>query len=110
MKLNFATSCFVIAALLSPLAAAQAADAGALPTQPLSPAKDSAIAAKIKDRLAEEQTVNLAQVSVAADQDGTVVLSGKVETRTAEEKAVSIARDTAGVKLVTSRIQIINSD
>lgn len=109
MKLNFATSCFVIAALLSP-GVALAADAGAKPTPAPGAVKDSAMAASIKQRLAAETTIDLARVTVAADQAGTVVLSGKVETRTAEEKAVSIARATEGVKVVTSRIQILKGE
>jgi len=110
MKRSLATSCFVIAALLLPMAPAPAAAAAAAPTPAPSAVKDSAMAAQIRDRLKEEKTVDLASVKVAADHDGTVVLSGKVETRAAEEKAVSIARATEGVKIVTSRIQIINAD
>ena len=110
MKLNFATGCFVIAALLPSLAVAQATAADAVATPAPGPVQDSAMAAKIKERLGDEKTVDLARVTVVANQDGTVVLSGKVETRAAEEKAVSIARDTEGVKLVASRIQIVNDD
>lgn len=109
MKLNFATSCFVIATLLSS-GAALAADAGGQPTPVPAAAKDPEKAANIKERLGAETTVDLTQVTVAADQAGTVVLSGKVETRTAEEKAVSLARATEGVKVVTSRIQILKPD
>ena len=110
MKPNLATCCFVLATVLPSLATAQTVDADAAPAQSPSPVQDTAIEARIKDRLAEERTVDLAQVKVAAAQEGTVVLSGKVETRAAEEKAVSIARDTPGVKMVTSSIQIITKD
>jgi len=110
MKRSLATRCFVIAALLLPMAPAPAAAADAAPTRPPSTVKDSAMAAQIRDRLGEEKSVNLAHVKVAADRGGTVVLSGKVETRAAEEKAVSIARATEGVKVVTSSIQIINAE
>ena len=109
MKLKLATSAIVIAALLTPLAAG-AADTGTAPTRSPAFVKDSAITARIKARLAEEKTLDLAHVKVDADPNGTVLLSGKVDTRSAEEKAVSIARETEGVKLVKSNIQIVNDD
>lgn len=108
MKPKLATSCFVIAALLISPVAARAADAA--PARPLTFVKDSAITARIKARLAEEKTANLAHVKVDADHNGTVLLSGKVDTRSAEEKAVSIARETEGVKLVRSNIQVLNEE
>lgn len=109
MKLKLATSCFVIATLLSSPAAVHAADSDA-EQQPPTMVKDSAITDRIKARLAGEKTANLAHVKVDADRNGSVLLSGKVDTRTAEEKAVSIARATEGVKLVRSNIQIIKDD
>lgn len=116
MKAKFATSCYVIALLLSPVAAhaAQAADArpdaATAPTPLPALVKDEAMTARIKTRLADEKKANLTQVKVEADRNGSVVLSGKVKTRTDEEKAVSIARDTEGVTLVRSTIQIGKDD
>ena len=63
MKRKFATSCIVIAALLTPVAA-RAADPDATQTRPLIFVKDSAIMTRIKARLAEEKTANLAHVKV----------------------------------------------
>lgn len=109
MKLKLATSAIVIATLLTPMAAG-AADTEAAPKRSPTFVKDSAITARIKARLAEEKTASLTHVKVEADHNGTVLLSGKVDTRSAEEKAVSIARETEGVKLVRSNIQILNND
>lgn len=105
MKIKLATSCFVITALLAPLAA-QAADADTDRTHPATFVKDSVIATKIKTKLAEEKISSLAKIKVDTHGKGAVVLSGRVRTQEEADKAASIARETEGVTSVKSNLRI----
>jgi hyperosmotically inducible protein len=105
MKITLASTCFVIAALLAPVAA-HAADGDADRTHPMTFVKDSVITAKIKAKLAEEKLSSLAHIKVDTDAKGAVVLGGKVKTQEEADKAVSIARGTEGVTSVKSNIRI----
>jgi len=49
---------------------------------------------------------SLVNVEVDTDSAGAVVLSGKTKTQAEADKAYAIARDTEGVKSVTSKIQV----
>jgi hyperosmotically inducible protein len=69
-------------------------------------AKDSAITAKIKAKLAEEKISSLTHIKVDTDANGAVVLSGRVKTQEEADKAASIARGTEGVSSVTSHIRL----
>ena len=105
MKIKLATTCFVIGALLAPLAA-YAADGDSDRTHPTTFVKDSAITVKIKAKLAGEKISSLAHIKVDTDAKGAVVLSGKAKTQDEADKAVSIARATEGVTSVKSNIRI----
>ncbi len=105
MKIKLATTCFVIGALLAPLAA-YAADGDSDRTHPMTFVKDSAITVKIKAKLAGEKISSLAHIKVDTDAKGAVVLSGKAKTQEEADKAASIARETEGVTSVKSNIQI----
>jgi hyperosmotically inducible periplasmic protein len=72
--------------------------------------KDSAITTKIKAKLAAEHITSLGRIHVDTDTDGVVWLSGSARTQEAIDKAVSIARDTDGVKSVHSSIKIKKDD
>jgi len=109
MKMNLATTCFVIGTLLAPVAAF-AEDSDSDRTHPMTFVKDSVITTKIKAKLAEEKLRSLVHIKVDTDRKGAVVLSGKVRTQEAADKAVSIARETEGVTSVTSNIKIKKDD
>jgi hyperosmotically inducible periplasmic protein len=109
MKIKLATTCFVIGTLLAPFAA-HAEDSDSDRTHPMTFVKDSVITTKIKAKLADEKMSSLAHIKVDTDSKGVVVLSGKVRTQEEADKAVSIARETEGVKSVESNIQIKKDD
>lgn len=109
MKIQLATSCFVIATLLSPLAA-HAEDRDADRSHPITFVKDSVITTKIKALLADEKMKTLVHVKVDTDAKGVVVLSGTARTQEDADKAVSIAREVKGVTSVTNNIQIKKDD
>jgi hyperosmotically inducible protein len=109
MKIKLATTCFVIGILLAPFAA-HAKDSDSDRTHPMTFVKDSVITTKIKAKLADEKMSSLAHIKVDTDSKGVVVLSGKVRTQEEADKAVSIARETEGVKSVESNIQIKKDD
>lgn len=105
MKTQLATTCLVIGALLSPVAAL-AEDRDSDRMQPMTYVKDSAITAKIKTKLAEEKMSSLAHIRVDTDSKGAVVLSGTVKSQAEADKAVAIARGTDGVTSVKSNIRV----
>lgn len=105
MKFKLATACFVIGAVLAPIAA-YAADRDSDRTHPLTFVKDSVITAKIKAKLAEEKISSLKHIRVDTDAQGAVLLRGRVGSQEEADKVVSIARDTEGVTSVKSNIRI----
>ena len=109
MKIHLATTCFVIGALLAPVAA-HAEDRDSDRTHPMTYVKDSVITTKVKAKLAEEKMSSLVNVKVDTDSKGAVVLSGKVRTQEEASKAVAIARETEGVTSVKSNIQVKKDD
>jgi hyperosmotically inducible protein len=72
--------------------------------------KDSAITTKVKTRLAAEHVTSLGRIHVDTDKDGVVWLSGHARSQEAIDKAVSIARDTDGVRSVHNSIRIKKDD
>jgi hyperosmotically inducible protein len=109
MKSKLATTCFVIGCLLGPVIA-HAEDADSDRSHPMTFVKDSVITTKIKAKLAEEKMRTLLHIRVDTDNKGAVMLSGKVRTQEAADKAVAIAQGTEGVTSVTSKIEVSNSD
>jgi hyperosmotically inducible protein len=109
MKLKLATTCFVIAGLLGPIAA-HAADSDSDRTHPMTFVKDSVITTKVKAKLADEKMSSLAHIRVDTDNKGVVVLTGNVKTQADADKAVSIARGTEGVTAVKSDLRIKTDD
>lgn len=67
---------------------------------------DSVITTKIKTKLAAEHLSSLARIHVDTDENGVVWLSGSARDQLAIDKALSIARDTEGVKDVKSTVEI----
>jgi len=107
MKTYLATSCAILATLLGGSVVANAQDSHSTTAHAETYVKDSAITTKIKTRLAAEHVTSLGDIQVTTDKDGVVWLSGRVKTRQAAEKAVSIARATAHVKRVHSEIKVV---
>ena len=105
MKPTLVMSAFMAAAVLSAgLVVAQDADVDR--SQPKAFVKDSAITTKIKSKLAAEHITSLGRIHVDTDADGVVWLSGSAGSQEAADRAVSIARDTDGVRGVKSHIKV----
>lgn len=66
---------------------------------------DGAVTAKIKSKMALDDTVKALSIDVDTD-NGVVTLSGTVNSPTERAKAVELARDTAGVTSVVDRLVI----
>jgi len=109
MKITIASSCFLLATVLTPVAAF-AGDSDSDRTHPLTFVADSVITTKVKAKLADEKMSSLGHIGVDTDAKGAVVLSGTARSQKEADKAVSIARGTEGVTSVTSTIQIKKDD
>ena len=106
MRYTLAAACFVIGASLAPVAFAEDKDADRSNAHAW--VKDSAITTKIKSKLATENPKTLARISVDTDKDGVVLMWGTVEKQADADKAITIARNTEGVKSVKSEIKVKN--
>ena len=106
MTNKLAISCFILAAVLVPVAATYSADADTTGKRASTYVKDSAITTKVKAKLAAEKISSLTKIKVETDGAGIVTLRGKVKTQDEAEKAVSIARGTEGVTSVSGNIQV----
>jgi hyperosmotically inducible protein len=109
MKTKLVMTCLVCGMLLGS-AVALAQDSDADRSHPKAFVKDSAITMKIKTKLAAEHITSLGRIHVDTDTDGVVWLTGSARTQEAIDKAVSIARETDGVKDVHSHIKIKKDD
>ena len=68
--------------------------------------KDSVITTKIKAKLAAEHITSLGRIHVDTDDNGIVYLTGSARSQQAIDKAVSMARDTDGVKWVKNKLVV----
>jgi len=109
MKIQLATSFFVIGTLLAPVVA-HAEDQDSDRKHPMTYVKDSVITTKIKAKLADEKMRSLMHIKVDTDSKGAVVLSGTVRSQEEADKAVSIAHGTEGVTSVKSNIRVKKDD
>lgn len=105
MKSTLAIACLTLGIALAPVAG-QAADSDTDRSRPMTFVKDSAITAKIKAKLTAEKPSNLTNVKVDTDRDGAVYLSGRVNSQTDAERAITLARETEGVTTVKSDLQV----
>jgi hyperosmotically inducible protein len=105
MKFKLATTCFVIGTVLAPVAA-YAADSDADRSNPANYVKDSVITTKIKARLAADHPGSMKHISVDTDMNGIVWLTGTANNQLEMDQAVTIARNTEGVKSVKSELTI----
>ena len=109
MKMKFALTWLICGMLVGPTVALSQ-DSDADRSHPKAFVKDSAITMKIKTKLAAEHITSLGRIHVDTDKDGVVWLSGSARSQEAIDKAVSIARETEGVKDVHSHIRIKKDD
>jgi len=68
--------------------------------------KDAAITSSVKARLAADRVGGFRHVRVDTGEHGIVTLKGHAKTQTAADRAISIAKDTDGVREVRSAIEI----
>jgi len=68
--------------------------------------KDSVITTKIKTNLASEHLGSMTHIKVDTDKDGVVWMTGTANTQQEVDKAVSIAKNTEGVKSVHSDLKV----
>jgi hyperosmotically inducible protein len=114
MKTKFAITWLVFGTLVGPVVALAVEDADTDRSNEKAATKtfvkDSAITTKIKTKLAAEHITSLGRIHVDTDEAGVVWLRGNARTQEAADKAVSIARETEGVKAVHSRIKVKKDD
>jgi hyperosmotically inducible protein len=67
--------------------------------------EDGQLTAKIKSKMTLDDLVQARTINVDT-QDGIVTLSGRVRTEAERDRAVALARETAGVKSVVNRLVI----
>ncbi|HEY8052882.1 MAG TPA: BON domain-containing protein [Steroidobacteraceae bacterium] len=103
-----ATSLLLAAIFAAPLALAQDADADR--SHPKAFLRDSVITTKIKSKLAAEHITSIGRIRVDTDENGVVWLSGSAHSQEAVDRAMSIARDTEGVKDVKSTLKVRKDD
>ncbi len=109
MNTKLVMTCMVCGMLLGP-AVTLAQDSDSDRSQPKTFVKDSVITTKIKTKLAAEHITSLGRIHVDTDKAGVVWLSGTARTQEAIDKAVSIARETEGVKDVHNHIKVKKDD
>jgi hyperosmotically inducible protein len=110
MQFRALNTLLVIAALSAPLVVLAAGDEDADRSQPKAFVKDSVITTKVKSQLAAEHIKSLGRIHVDTDENGVVWLRGTAKTQEAADKAVSIARETEGVKDVRNHITVRHDD
>jgi hyperosmotically inducible protein len=110
MKTNIAITCVLLSTLLGCTAALADEDAASTGSHAQAYVKDSIITTKVKTMLAAEHPNSFARIHVDTDRDGVVWLSGTAGSQAAIDKAMSITRQTEGVKAVHSDITIAHDD
>ena len=112
MKTRVALSCVVACSLvgLVPLIATAERASEIDRSEPRVIIKDSAITSSIKARLAADHVRGFRHIRVDTDDHGVVTLKGHARTQASADRAISIARDTEGVREVHSAIEIKNDD
>ena len=107
MKTSVVLSCLAacsLGALALPVMADPASDTYGSSTKVV--VTDEAIESSIRASFEKDQVGGLGHVRVDADDHGVVTLEGKVETQNAADRAIAIAKSTAGVREVRSEIEI----
>lgn len=102
------TALLLSGVLVAPVAMAQDADADR--SHPTAFVKDSVITTKIKSKLAADHITSVGRIHVDTDTNGVVWLSGSARSQEAIDHAVSVAKETDGVKSVKSSLVIKQDD
>ena len=105
MKLTLATAALAAAGILAGTAVI-AADVDADRSNPKAFVKDSVITTKVKSKLAADHITSLGRIRVDTDANGVVYLSGSAHSQDAIDRAVTIARDTDGVRGVHNALVV----
>jgi hyperosmotically inducible protein len=105
MKSRIVTTLLVLATLSAPVIV-MAEDTDMDRSHPGAFVKDSVITTKVKSRLAAEHIKSLGRIHVDTDENGVVWLRGTARSQEAADRAVSVARETEGVKDVRSHITV----
>jgi hyperosmotically inducible protein len=106
--ITLATSLLLAGVLAAPIALASDGDTDR--SHPKAFVKDSVITTKIKSKLAAEHVTSLGRIHVDTDANGVVWLSGSARSQEAIDRAMSIARETEGVKDVKSTLKVRKDD
>lgn len=104
MNIKLAACCFVIVAIVLPVAGLALASARPVP---VTFSRDFVMTAKIKTELAGENLSSLVRIKVRTSSNGVVTLGGFARSRDAAYRAASIARSVDGVSAVDNRIKIV---
>lgn len=104
MDLKLASSCFVVATLMLPVAGYAANSERSSATAYVN---ESVITSKIKSELAAEKLSSLVNISVETDNKGVVTLASRVNSKNAAEKTVAIAQPVKGVISLENHIKIV---
>jgi osmotically-inducible protein OsmY len=67
--------------------------------------EDGALTAKIKSKMALDDTVKARRIDVTTN-DGVVTVSGDVSSAAERDRALQLARETAGVKSVRDQLRV----
>lgn len=102
------TALLLAGTLVVPVAMAQDADVDR--SHPKAFAKDSVITTKIKSKLAADHITSVGRIHVDTDENGVVWLTGSARSQQAIDHAVSVAKETDGVKDVKSSLVIKPDD
>ncbi|MGE5338648.1 MAG: BON domain-containing protein [Gemmatimonadota bacterium] len=105
MKTKLAATCLMIGSILVPVASF-AMDSDSDRSHPATFVKDSVITAKIKAKLASEHLGSAKHIKVETDRNGIVWLSGTTNNQEELDQAITIARNTEGVKSVNSSLKV----
>jgi osmotically-inducible protein OsmY len=68
--------------------------------------EEAGLTAKIKAKMALDDTIAARSIDVSTD-GSTVTVSGKVPSAAARDRAVALARETAGVTEVIDRLEVV---
>ena len=108
MRSKLLATCMLVGAVTvaAPFAAYSAEDRDTDRSSPKAFVKDSIITVKVKAAFAKDKEVSAMHIRVDTDDKGIVTLSGNARSQAEADKAVSLARNTEGVKDVRSDIRV----
>jgi hyperosmotically inducible protein len=106
MKKQAAIVCVAVATLFGSAMVVAAEDSDADRSHPAAYVKDSVITTKIKAKLAADHLTSLGRIQVDTDKAGEVWLSGSARTQEGIDKAMTLSRETKGVRQVHSTLTV----